>query len=64
MDPDPASAIFVIDLQEANIKLIFFKFGFSAYYFLRGYLHHFSKIKSHKRSYKTVGSMVFLTIVA
>ncbi len=45
MDPDPA--IFVIDLQEASKKLIFNTI-FSAYYFLKVHLHHFSKIKSQK----------------
>jgi hypothetical protein len=44
MDPNPA--IFVIDLQDANKKQIF-KTIFSAYYFLKVHLHHFSKIKSH-----------------
>jgi hypothetical protein len=33
MDPDPYPAIFAIDLQGANKKLIF-KTNFSAYYFL------------------------------
>jgi hypothetical protein len=47
MDPDPA--IFVIDLQHANKKLIF-NTSFSAYYFLKVHLHHFSKIKSQKES--------------
>jgi hypothetical protein len=51
MDPGPDlyqdPAIFVIDLQDANKKLILFK-GFSAYYFLKVHLHHFSKIKSQK----------------
>ncbi len=45
--PDPA--IFVIDLQDASKKLIFNTI-FSAYYFLKVYLHHFSKIKSQKES--------------
>jgi hypothetical protein len=45
MDPEPA--IFVIDLQHANTKLIFKK-GFSAYYFLKVHLHYFSKTKSPK----------------
>jgi hypothetical protein len=45
-DPDPDPAIFVIDRQDANKKLI--KKICSAYYFLKVYLHHFSKIKSHK----------------
>jgi hypothetical protein len=44
MDPDadPDPAIFIIDLQDANKK------SFSAYYFLKVDLHHFSKIKSQK----------------
>ncbi len=51
MDPD--SAIFVIDLQDANKKNIFLT-TFSASYFLKVRLHNFSKIntvvkKSHKR---------------
>ncbi len=41
MDQDPF--IFVINLQDTNKKLIF-----AAYYVLRVYLHHFSKIKSQK----------------
>jgi hypothetical protein len=47
MDPDPDldPAIFVIDLQEANKKLI--EKSFSAY-FLKVHLHNFSKIKSRK----------------
>jgi hypothetical protein len=49
MDPDsdPDPAIFVIDLQDASKKLIFNTI-FSAYYFLKVHLHHFSKIKSQK----------------
>jgi hypothetical protein len=47
LDADPDPATFVIDLQEANKKLIFLK-SFSAYYFLKVHLHHFSKIKSPK----------------
>ncbi len=46
-DPDLDPAIFVIDLQDANKKLILKK-SLSAYYFLKVHLHHFSKIKSHK----------------
>ncbi len=45
LDPDPA--IFVIDLQDISKKLIF-EHNFSAYYFLKLHLHHFSKIKSQK----------------
>jgi hypothetical protein len=47
MDPEPA--IFVIDLQDASKKLIF-NTVFSAYYFLKVHLHHFSKIKIQKES--------------
>jgi hypothetical protein len=61
MDPDsdPDPAIFVIDIQEANINLIFKKK--SAFYFLKAHLHHFSWIKSKKKSNKTVEIKVFLT---
>jgi hypothetical protein len=45
-DADPDPAIFVIDLKDANKKLI--KKIFSAYYFLKVHLHHFLKIKSRK----------------
>jgi hypothetical protein len=44
MDPDPS--IFIIDLQDAKKKLI--KKSFPAYYFLKVFLHHFSKIKNQK----------------
>jgi hypothetical protein len=51
MDPDPDSdpAIFVIVRQNAN-KNYFLFFLFSAYYFLKVHLHHFSKMKSQKES--------------
>ncbi len=49
MDPDPDSTIFVIDLQDSSKKLIFNK-KFSAYYFLKVHLHHFSTIKRQKES--------------
>jgi hypothetical protein len=44
----------------------YFYFYFFAFYFLKVHLHHFSKIKSNKekRSHKTVGINVFLTIFA
>ena len=45
-DADPDPALFVIYLQDANKKLILKMF--SAYYFLKIYLHNFSKIKSPK----------------
>jgi hypothetical protein len=47
MDPDPA--IFVIDLQDANKKLIFCLFLFE------GTFTSFFKDKKSKRSHKTVG---------
>jgi hypothetical protein len=51
MDPDPDAdpAIFVIDLQDANKKLIFDK-KFSCLLLLEGmvHLHNFSKIKCLK----------------
>jgi hypothetical protein len=49
MDPDQdqVPSIFIIDLQDANKKIIFKK-SFPAYYFLKVLLHHFSKIKSQK----------------
>jgi hypothetical protein len=49
MDPDPDPAIFVIDLQEASKKLILYT-TFSAYYFFKIHLNHFSKIKTQKES--------------
>jgi hypothetical protein len=58
LDPDPA--ILVIDLQDATKHQ--FKKSLSAYYFLKVHLYHFSKIKKSKRSHKTVGIKVFLTI--
>ncbi len=53
MDPDPA--IFVIDLQEANKKLVFLRITFWRYI-----LYHFSKMKKSKRSHKTGVIKVFL----
>ncbi len=41
-----------------------FKKSFSAYYFFKVHLHHFSKIKSQKRSHKAVGIKIFLTTFA
>jgi hypothetical protein len=49
MDPDPDPAIFVIVLQDASKKTNFLH-NFSAYYFLKTHLHHFSKINSQKES--------------
>jgi hypothetical protein len=61
MDPDPS--IFIIDLQDANKKLILKK-SFSAYLLFEGTLTSFFKDKKSKRSNKTVKINVFLTILA
>jgi hypothetical protein len=45
LDADPS--IFIIDLQDANKKLIFLKV-FLHFTFLKVLLHHFTKIKSQK----------------
>jgi hypothetical protein len=57
LDPDPA--IFVIDLQDANKKLIFFKQFFCLLLF-EGTMTSFFKDKKSKRSHKTVGIKFFL----
>jgi hypothetical protein len=49
LDPDPA--VFFINLQNANKKLIFVK-SLSSYYFLKVHLHNFSNIKSPKEIIK------------
>jgi len=56
MAPDPA--FFVLDLQDANKKTFFL--SFSAYYFLKVHLHHFSKIKNHKEATKQKEASLFL----
>ncbi len=63
MDPDsdPGPAIFVIDLQDANKKLILKKVSLLNILF-EGTFTSFSKIKSQKRSHKTVGIKVCLAI--
>jgi hypothetical protein len=48
MDPDPA--IFVIDLQDANKKIILKKI--SAHYFFEGTITSFFKFKKSKSSQK------------
>jgi hypothetical protein len=60
LDPDPA--IFVIDFQDASIKLIFNTI-FSAYYFLKVHIHNFSKIKSQNEPQNS-RNKGFLTIFA
>ncbi len=61
-DPDPGPAIFDIDLQDANKKLILFSLNFSAYFFFECTFKTFFKDKKSKRSHKTVGIKVLLTI--
>jgi hypothetical protein len=62
-DPDPDPTIFIIDLQEANKKLIFLKKFFCTFLF-EGTFPSFFKDKKSKRSHKTVEIKVFLTIFA
>jgi hypothetical protein len=45
MDPDPS--FFIIDLQDANKKLILKK-SFTAYYFFKVLLNQYSKVRSQK----------------
>jgi hypothetical protein len=63
MDPDPDldphPALFVIDLQDANKKLILTKF--SCLLRFEGTFSSFFKDKKSKRNHKTVGIKVFLT---
>jgi hypothetical protein len=56
---DPVPAIFVIDLQDASKKLNFNTI-FSANYFLKVHLHHFSEIKSQKESQNSWNQGFFL----
>jgi hypothetical protein len=66
MDPDPDSdpdpPTFVIVLQEANKKIIIKKFV--CLLLFEGAFTSFFKDKKSKRSNKTVGIEVFLTIFA
>jgi hypothetical protein len=59
MDPDPA--IFIIDLQDANKKLIFLKEIFCLLLF-EGTFTSFFKDKKPQKSHKTVGLKIFLTL--
>jgi hypothetical protein len=62
-DSDPDPSIFVIDLQDANKKLIFIK-RFSCLLLFEGTFTSFFKEKKLKRSHKTGGIKVFLSIIA
>jgi hypothetical protein len=61
MDPDPA--IFLVDLQDANKKLIYEEKKFLLITF-EGTFTSFFKDKKFSRSQKTVGIQCFLTIFA
>jgi hypothetical protein len=61
MDPDPNLAIFVIDLQDANKKLIFLK-AFLLIVFLQVHLPHNSNIKCPKEVKKQLESWFFLLL--
>jgi hypothetical protein len=64
LDPQPDPAIFVTDLQDANKNPFFSQsFRFSAYYFLKVHLHHFSKIKVISKSQNIRNPSFFLLIL-
>jgi hypothetical protein len=63
MDPDPDPAIFIIELQDANKKLMFLTKFFCLLLF-EGIFTSSFKGKKSKRSHKTVEIKVFLTIFA
>jgi hypothetical protein len=58
MDPDPNLAIFVIDLQDANKKLIFLK-SFSAYSIFEGTFTSFFKYKKVQKKSQNSGIQGF-----
>jgi hypothetical protein len=57
LDTDPDSAIFVIDLQDTNKKIFFFKYVFLLIIF-EGTFTLFFNDKKSKRNHKTVGIKV------
>jgi hypothetical protein len=61
-DPDPDPSIFIIDLKDANKRLVFLKF--SCISLFEGTFTSFFKDKKSKRSHKTVEIKVFVTIFA
>jgi hypothetical protein len=62
-DADPDPAIFIIDRQDANKKLVFL-IQFFCILLFAGTFTSFFKDKKSKRSHKTVEIKVFLTIFA
>jgi hypothetical protein len=60
LDADPDPAIFVMDLQDANLKLILKKFYCLLLYFLKVLLHNLKKIKSPKEVTEQQESKVVL----
>jgi hypothetical protein len=58
LDADPDPGIFVIDLQDANKKIV--KKQFFCLLLFEGHLHHFSKIKRPKDVTKQYESRFFL----
>jgi hypothetical protein len=63
-NPDPDPAIFVIDLQDANKKLIKKKFLLIRYFFKVPYIYIIFQRQKVKKSHKIVGIKVFPTIFA
>jgi hypothetical protein len=61
VDADRDLAIFVVDLQDANKKLIK---KFFCLLLFEGTFTSFFKYKKSKRSHRAVGNEVFLTIFA
>jgi hypothetical protein len=59
MDPDPDPAIFGIDLQDTNKKLIFLK-KFFCFILFEGTFTSFSKIKNPKEVTNQKESRIFL----
>jgi hypothetical protein len=63
LNPDADPSIFIIDLQDANQKIIFLTNFFCTIFFEDTFTSFFKRKKS-KRSHKPVEIKVFLTIFA
>ncbi len=66
-DPDISGSVRILlflSLTNKKVKKQFCFRSFSAYYFLKGINNSFFKDKKSKRSHKTAGIKVFLTIFA